>query len=143
VPNNPKRPRENSLKSGLLSDLLIVLLSFSFFMAVASLVGSFVPALEVGNCWMWTRDGCDWRAFWTILINGIASGVGLGALCGLFQALLVWLLKADPLNTHADRSLKMLRAPLFFLGAGNGVLVAILTASRFHEKWICNWWGHS
>jgi len=109
-------------------------------MAVASLVGSFLPALVVGNCLYWTYQGADWKSFWTILVNGIAAGVGLGTFCGVFRTLLYWMTQADPLQTYTDQALEMLQVPLFVLGAGNGVLVAILTATRFHETWIWGWW---
>ena len=128
--------RPHSSNSG---DVLFVLACFSFFMVVASLVGSFIPALVEGNCLMWTFAGANWRVFWTILINGMVAGAGLGAICGLFRTLFYWARQACRTQPYTDYALRMLQAPLFILGAGSGVLVAILTTTRFREAWIWKW----
>ncbi len=119
--------------------VVFVLACFSFFMAVASLVGSFLPALVEGNCLYWTLAGAKWVVFWTIIVNGIAAGVCLGALCGFLRTLSYLVQRASRTQAYTDNALKILQAPLFILGAANGLFVAILTSTRFGEAWIWQW----
>jgi hypothetical protein len=128
-------------RSSIVGDVLFVLACFSFFLAVASLAGSFLPALIEGNCLYWTFAGAKWKIFWTIVINGIVAGIGLGALCGILRTLYYWM-RVCRTQTYVDHALKTLQAPLFILGAANGLLVAILTAVRFGKTWIWEWVGN-
>ncbi len=130
-------------RSSSVRDVLFVLACFSFFMAVASLVGSLLPALVEGNCLYWTFAGPKWRVFWTILVNGIAAGFALGALCGLLRTIFYWMREGYNTQAYADHALKTLQAPLFILGAANGLLVAILTTARFGKTWIWEWLRNS
>jgi hypothetical protein len=144
VLNDPGSPRENAQKPRALSGLFIVLVSFSFFMAVASLVGSFLPALLVGDCWNYHKRPANWHGFGAVLVNGSIAGLALGVCTGLLCTLLCTALQGSAARrSSADRALDLLGASLFVLGAINGVFFAALTASRFHQEWIWNWRGPS
>jgi hypothetical protein len=132
-----------SRRSSSVGDVLFVLACFSFFMAFASLVGSLLPALVEGNCLYWTFAGPNWRALWTILVNGVIAGVVLGALCGLLRTLFYWMQQGYSTQAYADQALKTLQAPLLILGAASGLLVAMLTTTRFGKTWIWEWLRNS
>jgi hypothetical protein len=124
-----------------LRDVLFVLTCFSFFMAIASFVGSFLPALVEGNCLYWTFAGAKWGVFWMILINGVVAGLCWGAFFGFLRTLSYWVLQRSRTRTYTDHALKILQAPLFILGVANGLLVAILTTALFGRTWIWEWLG--
>jgi len=122
----------------------VVLGGFSFFMAFASFVGSYFPAVYIGReraLLAVHASSFEWNCFWIVLENATVAGAGLGLICGLFCTLLcAGLQMQDPRRSWNDRALGILGAPLFVLGAVNGVFIAILTTGWFRDAYIWNWW---
>jgi hypothetical protein len=125
-----------SAQAGRFSNFLLTLACFSLFMTAASFVGSFFPAAMLAHY----NAPSNWTIFSTVLINGGLAGTCLGIFCGLFCVLAYTIFQPqDRLSTAADRALDVLKAPLFILGVANGVLIAILTDSKFHRTYIWRW----
>jgi len=107
-------------------------------MAIASFVGSFLPAIVIGRCWNYSRFN-DWHTFLIVLVNGGMAGLGFGIVCGIFCSVLSAALPNHSLQSWTDRALGLLGPWAFALGAFSGMLIAILTASRFHKAVIWRW----
>lgn len=121
-------------------DFSFVIAAFTCFFAIASLVGAFLPAMVMGH---WRSYPNNWRIFVTILTNGALAGVFLGAVYGFFSVLGCIAFGVGGNETSAERALDGLNTPIFIFGVAIGVVVGVLTATRFYEQWIWLWWRPS